>query len=65
MEIQPVDIMNELKKIRIDINFLKTNMPDKEMFLSSEEEILFSQSLENEAKGNLISSEKLKKEFGI
>ncbi len=65
MEIQTKDIMDELRQIRIDIEIIKDNMPDKEMFLTADEEVLFERSFENEKNDELISSEELKKELEI
>ena len=58
-------ILKELKEIRTDIKTIKENMPDKDMFLTAEEERLLEESYENEKKGKLISGEKLRKEIGI
>jgi len=55
------DILNELKGIKIDINFIKQNMPDKDMFLTAEEKKLLEESFENEKKGRLVSAQALRK----
>lgn len=65
MEMENKQLLDELKRIRIDIEFIKKSMPDKEMFLTADEEILLEESYINEKKGGLISSEKLRKEIGI
>ena len=65
MELETKEIIDELRKIRIGIEFLKANLPDKEMFLTVEEEILLKNSYENEEKGRLVSSNELKKELEI
>ena len=65
MELKSKEIIEELKEIRKGIEFLKANIPDKNMFLTIEEEKLLKESYENEKKGELISSSELKKEFGI
>jgi len=59
------EILKELREIRIEIQSIKENMPDKEMFLTSEEEKLLQESYENEKKGETISSKALRKELGI
>jgi len=59
------EILNQLKEIRIDLEFIKESMPDKDMFLTAEEEKLLEESFANEKKGELISSENLRKELGI
>ena len=56
------EVLNELKEMRMDINFIKDNMPDKEMFLDSQEKELLAESFENEKKGKLISSESAREE---
>lgn len=58
-------ILRELKEIKSDIKTIKENMPDKDMFLTAEEERLLEESYENEKKGELISSGKLRKELGV
>tara|TARA_Y100000310_G_C20325307_1_gene642686 strand:+ start:185 stop:382 length:198 start_codon:yes stop_codon:yes gene_type:complete len=65
MENQTKEILDELKQIRIDIEIVKNNMPDKDMFLDAGEECLLEESFENEEKGTLVSSDKLKIELGI
>ena len=58
-------ILKELKEIKIDLKSVKENMPDKEMFLTAEEEILLEESVANEKAGKLTSSTDLKKEIGL
>ena len=58
-------ILKKLEKIEKEVGEIRENMPDKDMFLTSEEELLLEESYENEKKGNLISSEELRKELGI
>ncbi len=58
-------ILDELKQIRIDIEFIRETMPDKDMFLTTEEEKLLEESYINEEKGKLTSSKDLRKELGI
>ncbi len=59
------EILRELKEIRIEIQAIKENMPDKDMFLTAEEERLLEESYENEKKGELVSSVELRKKIGI
>ncbi|MEK6887589.1 MAG: hypothetical protein AABX14_01445 [Candidatus Aenigmatarchaeota archaeon] len=58
-------VLEELKEIREDLKLIKETMPDKEMFLTIEEEKLLEESYVNEQKGKLISSKDLRKEIGI
>ena len=58
-------ILEKLEKIEKEVGEIKENMPNKDMFLTSEEEVLLKESYENEKKGKLISSEDLRKEIGI
>jgi len=57
------EILKELKDIKVEIQGIKENMPDKDMFLTAEEELLVEESYENEKKGKLVSSESLRKEL--
>jgi len=58
-------IMKELRLIIEQIKYIKENMPDKDMFLSFQEEDLLYESYDNEKRGRLISSSELRKELGI
>ena len=58
-------LLQELKEIRRDIKVIIENMPDKDMFLTSEEEILVEESYTNEKNKQLISSQSLRKQLGI
>lgn len=58
-------VLNELKAIRVDINIIKQNMSDKDRFLTNEEEALLGESFENEKKGELVSSQTLRRHLGI
>ena len=58
-------VLEELKGIRKDLKDIRENMPDKEMFLTAEEERLLEKSHANEQKDKLISSKALRKEIGI
>ena len=59
------EILDQLKKISIDIKIIKENMPDKEMFLTIEEEKLLVDSFENQKRGSLKGSVDLRREISI
>ena len=59
------EILNKLRKIEIDIEYIKETMPDREMFLTIEEKELLGKSYENEKKGLLMKSKDVRKQFGI
>ncbi|MFH1209754.1 MAG: hypothetical protein V1663_03120 [archaeon] len=40
-------------------------MPNKDMFLDSEEVVLLQESLKNEKEGRLLSSNQLRKKLGL
>ena len=58
-------IMDELKGIKEEIQYIKNNMPDKEMFLDTEEKQLLQDSYKNEKEGKIISSKDLKKKLRL
>ena len=58
-------VLEELKGIRRELKVIKNTIPDKEMFLTIEEERLLEESYIDEKRGELISDEKLRKELGI
>ena len=58
-------IIDDLNEIKSEIHDIKVNMPDKDIFLSSEEAKLLEESYENEKKGKLTSSNDLRKELGL
>ena len=58
-------IMHELRNLREEIEYIKNNMPNKEMFLSAEEKKLLQKSYNHEKEGKLISSKDLKKKLGF
>lgn len=59
------EILNELKTIRTELDYIKRHMPDKDSFLSSEEEHLLRASYEEEKDGKTLSHEEMKKELGL
>ena len=54
------EVIERLKKIEIEIEYIKGNMPTKEMFLDSEERNLLEESYENEQRGNLVAGKKVR-----
>ena len=60
-----VKILEELKAIKEELDYIKENMPDKEMFLSLEEKQLVEESYKNEKEGKIVSSKDLRKQLGI
>ncbi|MFA5796506.1 MAG: hypothetical protein WC916_00525 [Candidatus Woesearchaeota archaeon] len=58
-------IADDLTFIRSEITKIKESMPNKEMFLTSEESKLLAESLLNEKSGKLVSSKNLRKSLGI
>ena len=58
-------ILHELKAIRQDLDYLKENMAEKNMFLSTEEKQLLEESFKNEKENKLVSSKDLKKQLGL
>ncbi len=65
MATESKEIMQELKLIKNELDFIKDNMVDKDMFLNAEEKQLLKESYENEKHGELTSQEELEKEFGL
>ena len=58
-------ILEELKIIKEELDFIKGNMPDKDIFLTTEEKQLLEESFKNEKEGRLVSSKELRKQLGI
>lgn len=65
MAAESQQIMEELHVIKSELGYIKEHMVDKDMFLDEEERQLLEESYENEKKGELTSSEDLKKELGL
>ena len=59
------EILSKLRKIEIELEFIKESMPNKEMFLDTEERVLLQDSYENEKKGLLVSAKEARKQLGI
>jgi hypothetical protein len=55
-------IMQELKEIKIDLNFIKEHMVDVDTILTPEEEIELNESLEELKKGETFSLNVIKKD---
>ena len=54
-------LLQEIREIKRDIKIIMENMPDKDMFLTSEEEKLLEESYNNERSKNLVSGKDLRK----
>ena len=63
MEAQMEKILNELKTIKIEIEYIKENMVDVDSILTPEEEIELDESVEEFKKGNTKSFAQIKKEI--
>jgi hypothetical protein len=65
MATQSVEIMEELKSIKEELDYIKVHMVDRDMFLDAEEKQLVEESFENEKRGELTSQEDFEKELGL
>ena len=65
MALETKQIIDELKTIKEELEYIKDHMVDKDMFLSAEEKQLLKESYEHENKGELTSQEDLEKELGL
>ena len=65
METATNAILGELRTIRKELKEIKETIPDKEMFLTSEETMLLMKSYESEKEGKLVTSKDLKRELGL
>jgi hypothetical protein len=63
METEIRQIIADLNIIKSELSAIKKNMPDKEMFLTSEESKLLEESRQN--KGKFVSSKDLRKSLRI
>ena len=54
-------LLQEVREIKKDIKIIMENMPDKDMFLTSEEEVLLEESYNNERNKKLVSGKILRK----
>ena len=51
---------DELRTIRSQLQITQDTMPDKDMFLSAEEERMLAESVENEGRGKLVTANALR-----
>ena len=58
-------ILDKLNEIKIELDYIKKNIPNTDMFLTTEEKELLEQSYKNEKEGKLVSSKNLRKQLGI
>ena len=58
-------VLDELRTIKIEIEFIKEHMVDADTILTSEERVLVNESFENEKNGELVPSVELRKELRI
>lgn len=63
MEIDIKPIMDELKIIKEELTQIKASIPNKDMFLTSDEVKLLEESYQHEKEGKLISDKELRKEL--
>ena len=54
-------ILDELKVIKIELDYIKKNMIDKDMLLTNSERKLLKESYKNEKEGKLIYNEEMRK----
>ncbi|MBS3165880.1 hypothetical protein J4444_02040 [Candidatus Woesearchaeota archaeon] len=64
-EIDTEKIIERLDAIKIELDYIKENLPDKDIFLTPEERILLEESYSNEKEGKLVSSKDLRKNLGV
>lgn len=65
MEIAAKQILDELKTIKEELDYIKNNMPDKDIFITVEEKSLLEESFKNEKENKLISAKDLRKQLGL
>jgi len=63
MENEMSKILKELKEIRVDINFIKNNMIDADCILTTEEEKILEQGLEEYKQGKTTRFEDFDREM--
>ena len=63
--IATAEVLKELKALRKDLRSLRNALPEKGMFLTTEEKKLLDESYSNEAAGRLVSSKSLRRELGL
>ncbi len=57
------EILGELKAIRAELDYIKDNMAEKDMFLTPEEKQLVEASYLHEKEGKLFASKDLRKQI--
>ncbi len=60
-----VQVTEELKAIRKDLDFIKSHMFDPDTIMTTEEERRFKQALQELKEGKTTPLSKLKKELGL
>ena len=65
MSTETKQVIEMLNTIKSELDYIKENMPNKDMFLTIEEKQLLEESYVNEKKRNLLSSKDLRKQLGI
>ena len=58
-------VLDELRTIKIEIEFIKEHMVDADTVLTSEERVLVDESFENEKNNELVPSDELRRELKI
>ena len=59
------ELKNELILIKKELRFIRSSLPDPDIYLTTEEKKLVEQSYHNERDGKLISGTQLKKRLGL
>ncbi len=65
MEHENQEILKKLDKIQIDINFIKNNMVDPDCILTSEEEKILEEGLEEYRQGKTTKFEDFDREMQV
>jgi len=65
MEADTKRIIEDLQMIKAELQEIRESMPDKEMFLTTEEAKLLEESYRNEKEGRAVSSKQVRKQLGI
>ena len=65
MVIEAQQVMEELKDIKEELEYIREHMVDKDMFLDAEEKQLLEESYEHQRQGKLVSSKELRHELGL
>ena len=58
-------VLDELRTIKIEIEFIKEHMVDADTVLTAEERVLVDESFENEKNNELVPSDELRRELKI